>query len=65
MSKPLTSLKKAISWRIISILISIILGLTFFADTERVLWFTVTFHVVVTIIYYLHERAWSTFSEDA
>ncbi len=65
MSNRSTSIKKALSWRFISILISVLLGLTFFADTERVLWFTVTFHVVVTMLYYAHERVWSNISEDA
>lgn len=57
-TKKTTSLKKAISWRMISIIISLIISFTFYKDVETVLWFTIVFHASLTILYYFHERLW-------
>jgi uncharacterized membrane protein len=49
------SLYKAISWRVISILLSFTLGYFFIGEVIKTIGFTVVYSIISTGLYYLHE----------
>ena len=59
MENRLRSVLKAISWRIVATLTTVLLVFVFSRDLTLGTIVGVTELVVKTIIYYLHERAWN------
>ena len=53
------SLVKALTWRLISINLGIMVSLFFVTDWELVLRMNIWFVIVGTIALYFHERAWN------
>jgi uncharacterized membrane protein len=58
MARKITSFKKALSWRLISIVISFTISLIFFEEIEKIVAFNICYHLMLTILYYFHERLW-------
>jgi adenylylsulfate kinase len=56
---PARSLMKAISWRIVATLTTIVLVFIFSKDLALGTLVGITELVVKTVIYYVHERAWN------
>ncbi|MGQ9507030.1 MAG: DUF2061 domain-containing protein [Candidatus Bathycorpusculaceae bacterium] len=59
MEKPIRSLVKAISWRIVATITTIILVVVFSKDLVLGTIVGVTELIVKTVIYYVHERVWN------
>ncbi|MDI6690693.1 MAG: DUF2061 domain-containing protein [Candidatus Bathyarchaeota archaeon] len=59
MEKPIRSLVKAISWRIVATLTTILLVVVFSKDLVLGTVVGITELVVKTVVYYVHERAWN------
>jgi uncharacterized membrane protein len=59
MEKPVRSLVKTISWRIVATLTTIILVVIFSRDLVLGTLVGITELIVKTLIYYVHERAWN------
>mgnify|MGYP001137920739 CR=1 FL=1 len=59
MEKPVRSLVKAISWRIIATLTTILLVIIFSRDLVLGTVVGITELILKTIIYYVHERVWN------
>ncbi len=59
MEKPVRSLMKAVSWRIVATLTTILLVFIFSKDLTLGTIVGVTELVVKTVVYYVHERAWN------
>ncbi len=59
MEKPIRSLAKAISWRIVATLTTIILVVIFSKDLALGTIVGITELVSKTVIYYFHERVWN------
>ncbi len=59
MENRVRSVLKAISWRIIATLVTILLVVAFSRDLALGTIVGVTKFIVKTIIYYLHERVWN------
>jgi len=59
MEKPVRSLIKAISWRIVATLTTIFLVVTFSKDLTLGTIVGVTELLLKTLVYYVHERAWN------
>jgi uncharacterized membrane protein len=53
------SIIKAISYRIICIISQTIVTYIFTGDIVQVVWIVLVFQSVQTLLYYLHERAWT------
>jgi len=62
MEKPARSFAKAVSWRIIATLTTIILVYIFSKNLELGTLVGVTELVSKTVIYYVHERVWNLFN---
>jgi uncharacterized membrane protein len=59
MEKPIRSLVKAISWRLVATVTTIFLVFVFSKDLALGTMVGITELVVKTILYYLHERMWN------
>ncbi|MGB9777773.1 MAG: hypothetical protein C0193_01785 [Candidatus Bathyarchaeota archaeon] len=59
MEKPIRSMVKAISWRIVATLTTIILVVVFSKDLALGTIVGITELVVKTVVYYVHERVWN------
>jgi uncharacterized membrane protein len=59
MEKPLRSLMKAISWRVVATLTTIFLVFVFSKDLTLSTIVGITELVLKTLIYYVHERLWN------
>jgi len=57
--KPIRSLAKAISWRVVATLTTILLVFLFSKDLTLGTIVGITELVVKTIVYYFHERIWN------
>ncbi|MEM3699970.1 MAG: DUF2061 domain-containing protein [Candidatus Bathyarchaeia archaeon] len=57
--KPVRSLVKAISWRIVATITTILLVVVFSKDLALGTIVGITELVVKTIVYYVHERVWN------
>lgn len=49
------TLLKALTWRLISILLSFVLSIAFFGDYDSALWYTLTYGLISTGLYIAHE----------
>lgn len=49
------TLLKALTWRVISIVLSFVLSIIFFGDFKASLWYTLVYGLVSTILYVAHE----------
>jgi uncharacterized membrane protein len=49
------TLYKALTWRLISIVLSFALSIAFFGDFKASLWYTLAYGVVSTVLYIAHE----------
>ena len=52
---------KVMTWRIISILITLIVLYTITGDTQETTWITILLHTLFTIGHYMFELAWGKF----
>ncbi|MCL6577785.1 MAG: DUF2061 domain-containing protein [Candidatus Bathyarchaeota archaeon] len=59
MEKPIRSVVKAISWRIVATLTTILLVVIFSRDLALGTVVGITELVVKTVVYYVHERVWN------
>ncbi|MEM3088913.1 MAG: DUF2061 domain-containing protein [Candidatus Bathyarchaeia archaeon] len=59
MEKPIRSLVKAISWRIVATLTTILLVVVFSKDLVLGTVVGITELIVKTVVYYVHERVWN------
>lgn len=59
MEKPIRSFAKAVSWRIVATLTTIILVFIFSKNLELGTIVGITELVSKTVIYYIHERVWN------
>jgi uncharacterized membrane protein len=59
MEKPIRSMVKAISWRIVATLTTIILVVIFSKDLALGTIVGITELIVKTVVYYVHERVWN------
>ncbi len=59
MEKPIRSLVKAISWRLVATVTTIFLVFVFSKDLALGTMVGITELVVKTIVYYVHERMWN------
>lgn len=59
MEKPIRSMIKAISWRIVATLTTILLVMIFSKDLALGTVVGITELVVKTVVYYVHERVWN------
>ncbi|MEM2118318.1 MAG: DUF2061 domain-containing protein [Candidatus Bathyarchaeia archaeon] len=59
MEKPIRSLVKAVSWRIVATLTTILLVFIFSKDLTLGTIVGITELVVKTVVYYVHERVWN------
>jgi uncharacterized membrane protein len=59
MEKPLRSLIKAVSWRIVATLTTIFLVFVFSKDLPLATIVGITELILKTFIYYVHERLWN------
>lgn len=59
MEKPIRSLVKAVSWRIVATLTTIFLVFIFSKDLTLGTIVGITELVVKTVVYYVHERVWN------
>jgi len=59
MEKPIRSMVKAISWRIVATLTTIFLVVLFSKDLALGTIVGITELIVKTIVYYVHERVWN------
>lgn len=59
MEKPIRSLLKSISWRIVATLTTVVLVFVFGKDLTLATLVGITEMVVKTVIYYFHERFWN------
>jgi len=59
MEKPIRSMVKAISWRIVATLTTILLVVLFSKDLALGTIVGITELIVKTIVYYVHERVWN------
>jgi len=59
MEKPIRSLVKAISWRLVATVTTIFLVFVFSKDLALGTMVGITELVVKTIVYYVHERIWN------
>jgi uncharacterized membrane protein len=59
MEKPIRSLIKAISWRIVATLTTIFLVVVFSKDWSLGTIVGITELIVKTVVYYVHERVWN------
>jgi uncharacterized membrane protein len=59
MEKPIRSMIKAISWRIVATLTTIILVVIFSKDLVLGTIVGITELIVKTVVYYVHERIWN------
>ena len=49
---------KAITWRIIGIILLVIIGVCLLDNWKQITHITIIFHVIRLILYYFHERIW-------
>ncbi|GAH24924.1 unnamed protein product [marine sediment metagenome] len=54
------SVAKAITWRVIGILLLIVIAVSMSVDLEKALYVTAIFHSIRTVLFYYHERAWNS-----
>jgi uncharacterized membrane protein len=59
MEKPIRSVVKAISWRIVATLTTILLVVIFSKDLVLGTIVGITELIVKTVVYYVHERVWN------
>lgn len=59
MEKPIRSLVKAVSWRIVATLTTILLVFIFSKDLTLGTVVGITELIVKTVVYYVHERVWN------
>ena len=59
MEKPIRSIIKAISWRIVATLTTILLVFVFGGNLTLATLVGITELLLKTVIYYLHERVWN------
>jgi uncharacterized membrane protein len=59
MEKPIRSMVKAISWRIVATLTTIFLVVAFSKDLALGTIVGITELLVKTVVYYVHERVWN------
>jgi uncharacterized membrane protein len=59
MEKPIRSMVKAISWRIVATLTTILLVVIFSKDLALGTIVGITELIVKTVVYYVHERVWN------
>jgi uncharacterized membrane protein len=59
MEKPIRSMVKAISWRIVATLTTIFLVFLFSKDLALGTVVGITELIVKTVVYYVHERVWN------
>jgi len=59
MEKPIRSIAKTISWRLLATLITILLALMFTKDLGISTLIGALELVIKTIVYFIHERAWN------
>jgi len=59
MEKPIRSLVKAVSWRIVATLTTILLVVIFSKDLALGTIVGITELIVKTVVYYVHERVWN------
>jgi uncharacterized membrane protein len=59
MEKPIRSILKAISWRIVATLTTVFLVVLFSRDLALGTIVGITELVLKTVIYYIHERVWN------
>ena len=59
MEKPMRSIAKAISWRIVATLTTIVLVVIFSKDWALGTIVGITEFLTKTVIYYVHERVWN------
>ncbi|MBX5329031.1 MAG: DUF2061 domain-containing protein [Candidatus Bathyarchaeota archaeon] len=59
MEKPIRSLVKAVSWRVVATLTTILLVFVFSKDLTLGTVVGITELVVKTVVYYVHERMWN------
>ncbi|MBX5326456.1 MAG: DUF2061 domain-containing protein [Candidatus Bathyarchaeia archaeon] len=59
MEKPIRSLIKTISWRLLATLITVLLALAFTKDIGISTSIGILELIIKTAVYYLHERAWN------
>jgi uncharacterized membrane protein len=62
METRLRSVAKAVSWRANATVILGIISYLFTRDLKETTFITVVYHVLVTFLYYLHERIWARIS---
>lgn len=54
----LRSIIKSITWRLLGILVGIMVVWVLTHDWEEVTWFTILYHTIRIITYFVHERVW-------
>lgn len=52
------SIIKSITWRLLGILVGILVVWVLTRDWEEVTWFTILYHTIRVITYFVHERVW-------
>jgi len=59
MERKRRSLLKAVTWRIIAIIVLLYLSYSFTGDWETTGLITISFNAIQILLYYVHERLWA------
>jgi uncharacterized membrane protein len=57
------SIYKAVSWRLISIVLSFAISLSFMQSLETATKYTIVYNLIATVLYYLHELVYKWLRE--